>query len=106
MAARKSRLVSAPARLVSAPSRLVAKPKVAGSVYQSPEWKALRAARRRDADYACKVCGSKVSLILDHIVEIRDGGAPFDPRNTQWLCRSHHGEKTEQEKRKRLGMVG
>lgn len=102
----KRRLVSAPSRLVAAKPRLVAKPKVAEQFYQSAEWRALREARRKDADYRCAVCGSKHRLILDHIREIRDGGARLDPRNTQWLCRVHHGEKTEAAKRTRVGLVG
>ncbi|NKI99600.1 HNH endonuclease signature motif containing protein [Novosphingobium sp. SG707] len=102
----KRRLVSAPGRLVAAKPRLVSKPKVAEQIYQSPEWRALREARRKDADYHCVVCGSKHRLILDHIIEIRDGGPKFEPKNTQWLCRVHHGLKTEAAKRTRAGLVG
>jgi 5-methylcytosine-specific restriction endonuclease McrA len=102
----KHRLLSARPRLVASGPRLSVAPKVADGIYQSAEWKALRARRRLDADHRCKVCGIKVRLILDHIKEIRDGGERFDPANTQWLCRVHHGEKTEREKRRRAGLVG
>ena len=43
-------------------------------------------------------------LVLDHIVERRDGGAGLDPANTQWLTYSEHQAKTEQSKRRRVGL--
>ncbi len=88
------------------PPRLPVAPKVALPFYQSAEWRALREKRRGDPDYArgCAKCGSKYRLILDHVVEIRDGGAKLDPANTQWLCASHHGEKTQAEKQRRAGL--
>ncbi|MEI9995108.1 MAG: HNH endonuclease signature motif containing protein [Rhizomicrobium sp.] len=33
-------------------------------------------------------------VFADHIVERRDGGQPFDLKNGQCLCGSHHGKKT------------
>lgn len=40
-------------------------------------------------------------LFADHIVELRDGGAPFDPSNGQCLCGRHHTLKTAAERAKR-----
>ena len=33
-------------------------------------------------------------VYADHIIELRDGGPPFDIRNGQCLCASHHESKT------------
>jgi 5-methylcytosine-specific restriction protein A len=33
-------------------------------------------------------------MYADHIIELRDGGHPFDPRNGQCLCAVHHEKKT------------
>lgn len=74
--------------------------------YQSPEWKALKALRRRDPDYAVakRRCQHGEWLVLDHVVEIKDGGAMLDPANTQWLTNSEHQAKTALRKRQRAGM--
>lgn len=37
-------------------------------------------------------------MFADHIVERRDGGAPFDPANGQCLCYGHHNIKTCRER--------
>jgi 5-methylcytosine-specific restriction enzyme A len=39
---------------------------------------------------------------LDHIKEITDGGAPFDPANLMLRCRSCHKVKTNAARRKRF----
>lgn len=64
-------------------------------VYHDPrmrEWRRLvveRAAGR------CQMCGARgTRLWADHIVEIKDGGAPFDLSNGQALCPSCHTRKT------------
>lgn len=42
-----------------------------------------------------KGCGrTGVRLFADHIVELRDGGAPYDLANGQALCGSCHTRKT------------
>jgi uncharacterized protein YfaQ (DUF2300 family) len=47
-------------------------------------------------------CGRKEPrMFADHVVEIRDGGAPFDTANGQCLCGSHHTLKTNAERDKR-----
>lgn len=61
--------------------------------YRSPEWNALKKQIRAERGRVCERCGktyeddgSPVDLILDHIIERRDGGADLDPRNVQQLC--------------------
>lgn len=82
-------------------------PKVSASIYRDPRWIELRKQRRRDPDYreALKRCGKGERVILDHVVEIKDGGAPFDAANTQWLTFSEHQAKTAREKARRAGMA-
>lgn len=87
------------------PSRLVAPAKAAHPFYQSREWIELRERRKDDPDYAAARGRAKPGerLILDHVVEIRDGGARLDPANTQWLTFTEHQAKTEAAKRARVG---
>lgn len=101
------RLAGSRARIAASGPRLRASPKRAEQFYQSPEWKALRARRRRDPDYRAAKARAQQGerVILDHIVERRDGGAPLDPANTQWLTFTEHQAKTEASKRKRVGLA-
>jgi 5-methylcytosine-specific restriction endonuclease McrA len=79
-------------------------PKVADSFYSSPAWIALRDRVRREAGGRCQVpgCGRiERGMIVDHIVELKDGGAPLDRSNVWLMCRSHHNRKTVTERAKR-----
>ena len=75
-------------------------------IYGSARWQRLR-------DYfitmnplcQCEQC-SFLNLVtpaevVDHIIEIKDGGDPWDVKNLQSLSRSCHARKTGQEHRKR-----
>jgi 5-methylcytosine-specific restriction enzyme A len=80
-------------------------PKQADQFYSSPEWIALRDRVRREAGGRCQVPGcDKRGVYVDHIVEIRDGGARLDPANLQLLCAPHHTAKTAAERAKRMGL--
>lgn len=94
------RLTAMPGRLGSGGQRLAAMPKVADPFYLSREWIALREARRCDPDYAAAMARAKPGerLMLDHVTEIKDGGARLDPKNTQWLTHSEHQAKTAKAK--------
>lgn len=92
------RLKAMPSRLPSLAPRVAAMPKVAEGFYTSRAWRELVALRKLDADYfaalrRAKDDGSK-RVILDHIVERKDGGADLEPRNTQWLTMNEHQAKT------------
>ena len=72
--------------------------------YHSHEWQKIR--RRFLARHPlCEVClrNNQISaaVIVDHIVEISDGGSPTDPANLQALCAFHHNQKTAAERKKR-----
>lgn len=66
-------------------------------VYQSPEWKRLRADVLERERY-CRMPGcNTMATDVDHIVPLADGGAPFDRKNVQPLCKFHHSQKTARE---------
>jgi len=72
--------------------------------YTSAAWRRLRDRTFREASGRCQWagCGASVAgMICDHIVEIKDGGAPLDRRNTWLLCPAHHNLKTADERRTR-----
>lgn len=42
----------------------------------------------------CRNCGATEHLEVDHIIEVTDGGAMYDPANLQTLCHECHKAKT------------
>jgi 5-methylcytosine-specific restriction protein A len=78
-------------------------PKKTDPIYLSPQyrqWRELviqRSGRRCEwveDGQRCTRAEPDRKLVADHIVELRDGGAPFDPMNGMALCWSHHTSKT------------
>jgi len=70
--------------------------------YRDPRWKALRTYMiERHGERCCdkEHDDSKprvgVVIDLDHIVELEDNGAPFDPNNVMLRCHSCHMRKTK-----------
>lgn len=58
-------------------------------VYPDPRWPLLSRQVRLE-EPICKIqirCAGDRSEVADHIVEIEDGGAPFDRANLQGACR-------------------
>ena len=92
-----------PDRYAPAPPRYVAPPKKADDFYQSREWRQLVARLKRERGAWCERCGSTHRVIGDHIVELRDGGAPLDEANVELLCQAHHNEKTAKARARRVG---
>lgn len=76
-------------------------PKVAASFYTSTDWRKLAAAIKRERGNKCELCGSRDRVIADHIVELKDGGAPLDRSNIQLLCHEHHQQKTAKARKAR-----
>jgi 5-methylcytosine-specific restriction protein A len=81
--------------------RIAAPPaKVAASIYgtaEHAEWRriVIKRAEGRCQALTCQAPGRRASrLFADHIVELRDGGDPFDPANGQALCGACHTRKT------------
>jgi 5-methylcytosine-specific restriction protein A len=78
-------------------STAVAKPapKVKDAHYYTPEHRDWAKRVLAAAGHICQSCGRYgCRLYADHIVELRDGGAPFALSNGQALCGSCHTTKT------------
>jgi 5-methylcytosine-specific restriction endonuclease McrA len=74
--------------------------------YNSTEWRNLRAAILRERGPTCQKCGAHADRpYVDHVEEIRDGGARLDPGNCRVLCPSCHGLKTGQARARRFGLA-
>lgn len=85
--------------------RVVTPPKKALPFYQSAEWRSLMARLIALRGRQCQKCGATGCRIIgDHVVELRDGGAPLDAMNIELLCPPCHGKKTERRKRERAGL--
>ena len=87
--------------------------KRADPFYLTPEYRAWRetvisrAGRRcEDIDEAtgqrCAKAEPRHRMFADHIIEVKDGGAPYDPINGKCRCGSHHTRKTAQARADRL----
>jgi len=86
--------------------------KQADPIYRSDEHKRWREQVLLNAGFRCqwvedgRRCAKAPPdhrLFADHIKELRDGGAAFDPTNGQCLCGAHHTRKTAQARAERLG---
>jgi 5-methylcytosine-specific restriction protein A len=91
------RLRSQPNRLSVAPPRLSMPPKEVQPHYRTPEHQAWAREVKRRAGFRCQAEGCTAKgqrLIADHIIELRDGGAPLDPENGRALCLACHNTKT------------
>lgn len=93
-----------------AKTKLEASQKRTDEHYRSAEHKAWAKAVIRRANGMCqgrlpngKACGKDTGrMFADHIIELRDDGAPFDVNNGQCLCASCHTRKTLEARRKRV----
>lgn len=96
------RLTNIKPRVRMLADRVKPAPKKTDPLYLSKPWKALVAYLRRVRGDQCQVEGCEgAGRIGDHIVEIRDGGAPLDPSNVQLMCFKHHQQKTARERQRR-----
>ena len=73
--------------------------------YNSTAWRELRKWFIK-SNPTCKWCleegrANINNLIVDHIVEIIDGGEKLDPSNLQTLCLSHHNQQQMRKLEKR-----
>ena len=74
------------------------------NIYKTARWKRTRKAKLI-LNPVCEMCDhhgmSRRATVVDHIIEIKDGGDTFDFDNLQSLCDMHHNKKTGKEKKKR-----
>jgi len=75
-------------------------------VYRSQRWRRLAAMQLR-REPLCRMCSArgviKTAEVADHVCELEDGGAPYDPSNLQSLCRACHNAKSAAERARRAG---
>lgn len=92
--------------------RVATPPKEANSLYHSTEYRVWRQqvidrARGRCEEIVdgkrCWKAAPRHRMFADHKVEVRDGGALFDPANGQCLCGGHHTAKTAKARAERRG---
>jgi 5-methylcytosine-specific restriction endonuclease McrA len=94
------RLTQQKARIAGLSARVKSLPKRVERFYQSPEWRQYRRdhaawTRLQQGGLWCCVCGSSSRLILDHVIERKDGGADFPPyEGAKWYCTGCHNVKT------------
>lgn len=104
------KLKSMGSRIGSLAARVQSLPKVAESIYVSPEWRALMGrifAKRGRFCQDCGAGGKGVRLYGDHVIELKDGGEPFDEENVRIRCAPCHGRKTAGARKARaLGQTG
>jgi hypothetical protein len=58
-----------------------------------------------DSGRRCRRAEPEHRMFADHVVEMRDGGKPYDIANGMCLCNSHHVKKTYQQRAKRMGSI-
>ncbi len=75
----------------------------ASKFYHSREWKRVRGLQL--SKYPLCVECNRPAKIVDHIVEIEDGGAKLSLSNLQSMCISCHNAKTTEQKIQRRGRV-
>ncbi|WP_246710518.1 HNH endonuclease [Rhizobium leguminosarum] len=83
--------------------------KKADAFYLAPEWRALMAAIIKERGRICEDphCDGRthkrgMRVFGDHVIELKDGGAPLDPRNVMLRCGASHTRKTAAARAKRL----
>ncbi len=82
-------------------NRIEPKQKVEPSVYSTPKWKVIRKKKLRSS-IRCEAYGCiSTATEVDHITPISEGGAAYDMRNLQSLCKSCHARKTGREVKQR-----
>jgi 5-methylcytosine-specific restriction enzyme A len=83
-------------------------PKLVVPFYRQPEWREFSAGMLRargrmcyDPEHPAGVPRHGHRIFCDHITELKDGGAPFDPKNILLRCSSCHVLKTNRERARR-----
>ncbi len=80
------------------------KDKKADQFYLSPEWRRFRAwyiSKHPLCEQCLESSFVVEAVIVDHVRELKDGGAPYDEDNAMSLCRACHNMKTAQVKKLR-----
>jgi 5-methylcytosine-specific restriction protein A len=74
------------------------------NIYHGYRWKKLRKLKA-SINPLCEHCYMyniiTALAVVDHVIELEDGGEPYDINNLQSLCHSCHNRKTIVERKKR-----
>ena len=77
--------------------------------YGSARWKKIRAMIMKRDGGLCQQCAREGKItpadMVDHIVEIKDGGCATCEENLESLCNACHAKKTARERSRREGWV-
>ena len=68
--------------------------------YKTARWKSVRRSVLFRDMGLCVIC-KEPAVLVDHIIEVKDGGAKYDPSNLQSLCFKCHSLKTKKVERER-----
>ena len=67
-------------------------------IYTSSRWKKVRELKMKECGGLCVMCREAGLIVkadvVDHIVELKDGGCAYCMDNLQCLCHSCHNKKT------------
>ncbi|MEL7226889.1 MAG: HNH endonuclease signature motif containing protein [Cyanobacteria bacterium J06576_12] len=70
-------------------------------VHKTAKWRRA-SERQRRLKPLCEVCSAQRLTVpadhADHVIRLRDDGAPYDPNNIMSLCASCHGAKSAMER--------
>jgi 5-methylcytosine-specific restriction protein A len=74
-------------------------------IYSSKRWKKVREMKMKQCGGLCELCLKEGRIVkadvVDHIIEIKDGGCIYCLDNLQCLCHSCHNKKTAAVKKSR-----
>ena len=75
-------------------------------IYDKQNWRRL-SDKFKCVNPFCFMCleegRHEIAKVVDHIIELRDGGKAYEWSNLMSLCHYHHNRKTQDEKNKRNG---
>lgn len=78
-------------------------------IYDTQRWKRISIKKRTVTPF-CEDCEDEgrmvIADVVDHIVELEDGGKPYNWSNLKSLCHYHHNLKSSRERKLRGGMGG
>lgn len=70
-------------------------------VYHSARWRKLRAKVLAERPVCQHERCTQQPTEVDHIIDLNDGGDPWDEGNLQALCKPHHSAKTARARARR-----
>lgn len=63
-------------------------------IYNTKRWQVLRRAFLFNHPLCAEPGCEQIATDVHHLVDLADGGDPYDPENLEQLCHHHHSRKT------------